>query len=359
MNVEAQAVEMYSFVRGDGANHNRTSDQSGQPQSDQNEVHPEGLEEGEINTNPVNRVSPSRRLQRVVREVIREHYLCIVLVWLLLVLALAIATFVTFIEMLIVFRKHHNDKCDVPLDIFVWINICTFFYHNTLHLCIQRWLGYDPSMYNTDDPIPDAVARYEAFVQFWSFLLCISGVILVCEAKTCQDTAPELYQAVARFAWIGFALAIACVITSMSTAIFVLLVRQGALSTSNAAPTGTLEQCKVVTTGESASKEDKELLADDENGEPQTCPICMELFGEDKEVRLTPCKHVFHGPCLSGWLQVSRCCPMCRTDFCTPTTVSSHGRPGRSNGLGEERSPTSSPDAHEERNLLQSRMGAP
>lgn len=53
-----------------------------------------------------------------------------------------------------------GDKCDVPLDIFVWINIVTFFYHNTLHLCIQRWLGYDPSMYNSDDPVPDAVARY-------------------------------------------------------------------------------------------------------------------------------------------------------------------------------------------------------
>lgn len=43
----------------------------------------------------------ARRLQNAIRDVIREHYLCFVLVWLLFVLALAIATFVTFIELLV------------------------------------------------------------------------------------------------------------------------------------------------------------------------------------------------------------------------------------------------------------------
>jgi hypothetical protein len=99
----------------------------------------------------------------------------------------------------------------------------------------------------------------------------------VSEARTCQKTAPELYRSVARFAWTGFVLALACIITSMSTAIFVMLVRRGALSTSNAAPTGTLDLCKVVNTAETASKEDKALLAPDENDEPQSCPICMEV----------------------------------------------------------------------------------
>jgi hypothetical protein len=43
----------------------------------------------------------ARRLQSAIRDIVREHYLCFVLVWLLLVLALAIATFVTFIELLV------------------------------------------------------------------------------------------------------------------------------------------------------------------------------------------------------------------------------------------------------------------
>jgi len=263
------------------------------------------------------RTSARVRLQRMVREIIREHYLCIVLVWLLLVLALAISTFVTFIEMLIVFRRHHEDPCDVPLDIFVWINIVTFLYHNTLHLCVQRCLGYDPAMYNTDEPVPESVARYEAAVQLWSFALCIAGVVLVCEADTCQDTAPELYRAVARFVWSGFTLAIACIITSLSTAIFVLLLRRGAITTSDAAPLGTLDRCRVIRLDKPGglTSEDAKLLAPSDDGEEVACPICMEAFGPDKEIRLTPCRHVFHGQCLNGWLNVSRCCPMCRQDF--------------------------------------------
>jgi len=127
----------------------------------------------------------ARRLQRAVRDIIREHYLCFVLVWLLLVLALAIATFVTFIEMLIVFQKHHDDPCDEPLNIFIWINMVTFAYHNTLHLCIQRWLGYDPSLYNTDEPVPEAVrrihfcARSILFPLFLPLLLLLRRLLLL------------------------------------------------------------------------------------------------------------------------------------------------------------------------------------
>jgi hypothetical protein len=186
-------------------------------------------------------------------------------------------------------------------------------------------------MYNTDEPIPEAVARYEAFVQFWSFLLCIAGVVLICEADTCKATAPQLYKASARFAWMGFALAIACIITSLSTAIFVVLMRTGALTTSDAAPSGTLDLCRVVKV-DKPSAGDQQLLAPDPSGEAQTCPICMEFFAPDKEVRLTPCKHLFHGPCLASWLNVSRCCPMCRHDFTQPVVaapVAAASRPSR------------------------------
>lgn len=191
-------------------------------------------------------------------------------------------------------------------------------------------------------------------MQFWSFMLCIAGVVLVSEAQTCQETAPELYRSVARFAWTGFVLALACIITSMSTAIFVSLVRRGALSTSNAAPTGTLDICKVVSTGENATKEEKELLAPDENEEEQSCPICMEAFGPEKEVRLTPCKHLFHGPCLSGWLQVSRCCPMCRHDFTGAAPIAQD-----TSNQERARQSSDNSDTPEDSNLLRSRMGSP
>ena len=207
-SVDAQTLEMLNYARDfNRPARGRTPRGSAGPSASEGD--PDGLDDVELDVEQGNdedggstaetevaatRPRRIRRLQEAIRDVIREHYLCMVLVWLLFVLALAIATFVTFIEMLIVFRRHGGDPCDVPLAVFVWINIVTFIYHNTLHLCIQRWLGYDPTLYNTDEPIPEAVARYEAFVQFWSFLLCIAGVILVCEAETCPDTAPELYK---------------------------------------------------------------------------------------------------------------------------------------------------------------------
>ena len=154
--------------------------------------------------------------------------------------------------------------------------------------------------------------------EFWSFLICILGVVLVSEAKTCQETAPQLYRAVWRFTWTAFALALACLVTSVSTAIFVYLMRHGHLSTSAAAPQA-IQRCRVVKYKPPRSEEDEALLAsdgEDPNGEAEaTCPICMEPFDAHKEIRATPCRHVFHSQCLAGWLNVSRCCPMCRHDF--------------------------------------------
>ena len=87
------------------------------------------------------------------------------------------------------------------------------------------------------------------FVQVWSFLICVAGIILVSEAETCQETAPQLYRAVSRFAWTAFILAIACLITSVSTAIFIYLMRHGHLTTSDAAPQA-IERCRIIKQGD-------------------------------------------------------------------------------------------------------------
>ena len=144
------------------------------------------------------------------------------------------------------------------------------------------------------------------FVQVWSFLICVVGIILVSEAETCQETAPQLYRAVSRFAWTAFILAIACLITSVSTAIFIYLMRHGHLTTSDAAPQA-IERCRIIKQGD-------ELLQE-EDGEAASCPICMDVLDDEKVIRATPCNHTFHEQCLSGWLNVSRCCPMCRFDL--------------------------------------------
>merc|ERR1719401_354076 len=55
------------------------------------------------------------------------------------------------------------------------------------------------------------------------------------------------------------------------------------------------------------------------NPHPESCPICLETFAEWEEgktqIVLTPCFHVFHAPCLGGWLEKQRECPSCRWDI--------------------------------------------
>jgi len=52
----------------------------------------------------------------------------------------------------------------------------------------------------------------------------------------------------------------------------------------------------------------------DGNPHPDSCPVCMEDFGEGQQIILTPCLHVFHLQCLQGWLTKKKECPSCRWD---------------------------------------------
>jgi len=51
------------------------------------------------------------------------------------------------------------------------------------------------------------------------------------------------------------------------------------------------------------------------NPHPDSCPVCMEDFDEDRQIVLTPCLHVFHLHCLQGWLTRKKECPSCRWDI--------------------------------------------
>ena len=84
----------------------------------------------------------ARRLQNAIRDIVREHYLCFVLVWLLLVLALAIATFVTFIELLVLLA--HTIQARI-LHVFFrkcqYISPTWFWICNCVHECIILWIS--------------------------------------------------------------------------------------------------------------------------------------------------------------------------------------------------------------------------
>ncbi|XP_038988023.1 E3 ubiquitin-protein ligase ZNRF3-like [Phoenix dactylifera] len=49
--------------------------------------------------------------------------------------------------------------------------------------------------------------------------------------------------------------------------------------------------------------------------EDNGCSICLEEFELEMEVTRMPCKHVFHGGCLTQWLEKSHLCPLCRQEI--------------------------------------------
>lgn len=59
------------------------------------------------------------------------------------------------------------------------------------------------------------------------------------------------------------------------------------------------------------------------------CPICLlePLAGES--VLILPCFHVYHQECITRWLQLKRCCPVCKLDVvkgtCPPPTPDQMG----------------------------------
>lgn len=37
-------------------------------------------------------------------------------------------------------------------------------------------------------------------------------------------------------------------------------------------------------------------------GEEEKCPICIDEFNDEEDLRLLPCKHIFHPQCIDTWL---------------------------------------------------------
>mmetsp|Transcript_13644 Transcript_13644/g.21309 ORF Transcript_13644/g.21309 Transcript_13644/m.21309 type:complete len:414 (-) Transcript_13644:221-1462(-) len=59
---------------------------------------------------------------------------------------------------------------------------------------------------------------------------------------------------------------------------------------------------------------------------PPTCEICCDDFEENMEVTRLPCGHIFHGPCVTEWLQRHCTCPVCRYELVTDDESYEPGR---------------------------------
>ncbi|KAJ8479515.1 hypothetical protein OPV22_023242 [Ensete ventricosum] len=49
------------------------------------------------------------------------------------------------------------------------------------------------------------------------------------------------------------------------------------------------------------------------------CAVCLCGLADGDRVRRLPCRHVFHGECLEGWLHhLNLTCPLCRSELAAP-----------------------------------------
>ncbi|KAG0752858.1 hypothetical protein G6F57_015463 [Rhizopus arrhizus] len=64
------------------------------------------------------------------------------------------------------------------------------------------------------------------------------------------------------------------------------------------------------------------------------CPICLEDYLNDEQLRILPCKHEFHAKCVDAWLtEYKKFCPVCKFDIYQKINSKSRSRPTESTPL--------------------------
>lgn len=51
------------------------------------------------------------------------------------------------------------------------------------------------------------------------------------------------------------------------------------------------------------------------------CVICQDRIVAQEKLRVLPCKHAFHLPCIDKWFETSYECPICRFSLLSQMTV--------------------------------------
>jgi len=58
--------------------------------------------------------------------------------------------------------------------------------------------------------------------------------------------------------------------------------------------------------------EGDDLLLEVEGKDPPHCPVCLERYVVEDQVRTIPCFHTFHTSCIDPWLTQKAVCPVCK-----------------------------------------------
>ena len=205
----------------------------------------------------------------------------------------------------------HSDReaeCDTPIRAYVYGFIALIFWNTWCQQSfLSECLGYDPRE-NPERPL--RVKIYQAIYFVVQIVWNIIGLVWIFDAKTCQETAPDIYSSAKILALLQITF-YALMIFVISTVYFLIWqTRSGwaGLDSANGCPPQFVESLEVVPYTRDNF---------DDVRYPCDCCVCMDEFGADtaRIIVKTPCDHIFHKDCLEGWLKSNKSCPVCRTDL--------------------------------------------
>jgi hypothetical protein len=210
-----------------------------------------------------------------------------------------------------IYEKHYNDACNEPLApmlrIFYVLGLAIVFQSE-----ITRWcLCYNPASDGPEVPMRVAIFRCSTRMAIVTWPL-IATVMLAASSSCSQDLRSAVRMIVLYYLLL---VVVIIVIPAFFISIMLVLVRRGLVRapvTGDRAPEGFIDNLQVVAYEPSRF--------DDQDGDfSSTCAICLDNFGQGQKISRTPCPqgagHAFHTECLSGWLQCSRTCPLCRVNL--------------------------------------------
>jgi hypothetical protein len=226
-----------------------------------------------------------------------------------------------FIWLLVEFLMHHNVECTSPLLTYCIGAIVAFIVKvmNSLFMrCLCCWTGQRENEFGMPEPPPARIRVYrmgiELFIFAWHCLGLAWALVEAANAEqglpSCTGAAPMLLMSVTVYSTFNISVTVFFVVNVIGLRrVLQVIYRNGLVSTSQAAPAGTLEKS---TEPVDASTIEKHVQ------ENPCCPICMEDYAacDAKDVlRVKDCGHIYHRQCLKNWMNVNRTCPLCRLDL--------------------------------------------
>lgn len=287
-------------------------------------------------TSPPNTADPNQRA-RIRWMRINRRFRCMITSVAVLFSLLLFFIVIAWVLLTSTYVLSHNKTCDVPLRGYFWL--ATFqLMLDIFRADIMKWLCR--WRIDSGQRIPPRIIIYNFAYLVYAMLVLRLGVrsVFITES-TCYNTAPELFYASLVFICLSLVAWATILLGYLIPFVFVavLLTRNGYFPNgdiassrgvmggrrarvgtgrisdmvgevfpntySNPAPPGCVDRLRVV------------LLHEFPDSYQRECCICMMEYKDGEVIVATPCGHVFHKRCCREWLQLSRTCPVCRTDL--------------------------------------------